>query len=144
MVESDREIGDGPDAVGQPSDNVGRKVFGVAGQDGVGAVGAGDIGTHFPPADPRWRDAASEVFLRHARVRVAGAGGTITNVDLTLVCERPRIAEYRDAMVASVARILGIGPDRVSIKGTTTERLGFTGREEGIAAQAVATVRIAQ
>ena len=110
----------------------------------LGAVGAGDIGTHFPPADPRWRDAASEVFLRHARARVAGAGGTITNVDLTLVCERPRIAEYRDAMVASVARILGIAPDRVSIKGTTTERLGFTGREEGIAAQAVATVRIAQ
>ena len=108
----------------------------------LGAVGAGDIGTHFPPGDPQWRDEASEVFLREAGMRVAGAGGTVTNVDLTLICEQPRIAEYRDAMVASVARILGIATDRVSIKGTTTERLGFTGREEGIAAQAVATVRI--
>ena len=110
----------------------------------LGAVGAGDIGTHFPPGDPRWRDAPSEVFLAYARVRAAEAGGTVTNVDLTLVCERPRIAEYRDAMVANVARILGIAADRVSIKGTTTERLGFTGREEGIAAQAIATVRIAR
>ncbi|MDP6602886.1 MAG: bifunctional 2-C-methyl-D-erythritol 4-phosphate cytidylyltransferase/2-C-methyl-D-erythritol 2,4-cyclodiphosphate synthase [Rhodospirillales bacterium] len=110
----------------------------------LGAVGAGDIGTHFSPEDARWRDAASEVFLREAGRRVAGAGGSVTNVDLTLICERPRIAEYRDAMVASVARILGIATDRVSIKGTTTERLGFTGREEGIAAQAIATVRIAR
>jgi 2-C-methyl-D-erythritol 4-phosphate cytidylyltransferase/2-C-methyl-D-erythritol 2,4-cyclodiphosphate synthase len=109
----------------------------------LGAVGAGDIGTHFSPEDARWRDTASEVFLREAGMRVAGAGGSVTNVDLTLICERPRIAEYRDAMVANVARILGIATDRVSIKGTTTERLGFTGREEGIAAQAVATVRIA-
>jgi 2-C-methyl-D-erythritol 4-phosphate cytidylyltransferase/2-C-methyl-D-erythritol 2,4-cyclodiphosphate synthase len=109
----------------------------------LGAVGAGDIGAHFSPDDPRWRDAPSEMFLREAATRVARAGGTVTNVDLTLICERPRIAEHRDAMVANVARILGIAPDRVSIKGTTTERLGFTGREEGIAAQAVATVRIA-
>lgn len=108
----------------------------------LGAIGAGDIGTHFPPSDPQWRGAASEVFLSHAGDLVANAGGRISNVDVTVICERPKIGPYRDAMRQRIANILALPAMRVSIKGTTTERLGFTGRGEGIAAQAVATVRI--
>jgi 2-C-methyl-D-erythritol 4-phosphate cytidylyltransferase / 2-C-methyl-D-erythritol 2,4-cyclodiphosphate synthase len=108
----------------------------------LGAIGAGDIGMHFPPSDPRWRGAASDRFLRHAADLVAARGGTIAAIDMTIICERPRIAPHRSAMVERVAAILGIASDRVSVKATTTEKLGFTGRGEGIAAQAVATIRL--
>jgi 2-C-methyl-D-erythritol 4-phosphate cytidylyltransferase/2-C-methyl-D-erythritol 2,4-cyclodiphosphate synthase len=108
----------------------------------LGAIGAGDIGMHFPPSDPRWRGAASDQFLSHAADLVLGRGGAIAAVDVTVICERPKIAPYRAAMVERIAAILGITPDRVSVKATTTEKLGFTGRAEGIAAQAVATVRL--
>jgi 2-C-methyl-D-erythritol 4-phosphate cytidylyltransferase/2-C-methyl-D-erythritol 2,4-cyclodiphosphate synthase len=108
----------------------------------LGAIGAGDIGMHFPPSDPRWRGAASDQFLRHAADLVQARGGVVAAVDVTIICERPKIGPYRAAMVERVAAILGILPDRVSVKATTTDRLGFTGRGEGIAAQAVATVRL--
>ena len=108
----------------------------------LGAIGAGDIGMHFPPSDPRWRGAASDQFLRHAADLVRARGGAIAAVDVTVICERPKIAPYRAAMVERVAAILGIMTDRVSVKATTTEKLGFTGRAEGMAAQAVATVRL--
>ncbi len=108
----------------------------------LGAIGAGDIGSHFPPSDPRWRGAPSEIFLRRAGELVAAAGGRICNLDVTIVCERPRVAPHRQAMRERIAAILALSPERVSVKGTTTERLGFTGRGEGIAAQAIATVRV--
>ena len=108
----------------------------------LGAIGAGDIGMHFPPGDPRWRGAASERFLSHAADLVRTQGGVVAAVDVTLVCERPKIAPHRAAMVERIAAILGIGAGRVSVKATTTEKLGFTGRAEGVAAQAVATVRL--
>jgi 2-C-methyl-D-erythritol 4-phosphate cytidylyltransferase/2-C-methyl-D-erythritol 2,4-cyclodiphosphate synthase len=108
----------------------------------LGAIGAGDIGLHFPPTEPRWRGASSDHFLRHAAGLVREHGGAIAGVDVTIICERPKIAPHRAAMVERVAAILGIAPSRVSIKATTTEGLGFTGRREGIAAQAVATVRL--
>jgi 2-C-methyl-D-erythritol 4-phosphate cytidylyltransferase/2-C-methyl-D-erythritol 2,4-cyclodiphosphate synthase len=106
----------------------------------LGAIGAGDIGNHFPPSDPQWRGVDSAVFLRHAASLVRGRGGRIGHVDVTVICERPKVGPHRAAMVARLAELLEIDPDRVSVKATTTERLGFTGREEGIAAQAVATV----
>jgi 2-C-methyl-D-erythritol 4-phosphate cytidylyltransferase/2-C-methyl-D-erythritol 2,4-cyclodiphosphate synthase len=106
----------------------------------LGAIGDGDIGSHFPPTDPQWRGAASEIFLAHAARLVAGRGGCIVNVDVTLICEAPRIGSHRQAMRERVAAILGIDVGRVGVKGTTTERLGFTGRREGIAAQAAASV----
>jgi 2-C-methyl-D-erythritol 4-phosphate cytidylyltransferase/2-C-methyl-D-erythritol 2,4-cyclodiphosphate synthase len=109
----------------------------------LGAIGAGDIGSHFPPSDPQWRGAPSEIFLRHAGDLVAEAGGKISNVDVTVICERPKIGPHRHAMCERIADILALPAMRVSVKGTTTERLGFTGRGEGIAAQAIATVRIA-
>jgi 2-C-methyl-D-erythritol 4-phosphate cytidylyltransferase / 2-C-methyl-D-erythritol 2,4-cyclodiphosphate synthase len=108
----------------------------------LGALGAGDIGVHFPPSDPQWRGAPSQVFLAHAAALVARASGAIANVDVTLVCERPRIGPHRDAMVRRIAEILALDTARVSVKATTTERLGFTGRGEGIAASAVATLRL--
>lgn len=108
----------------------------------LGTIGAGDIGKHFPPSDPQWRGVSSDRFLRHAVDLVDAAGGRIVHLDLTLVCEAPRIGPHRDAMVTSIARIVGIERDRVSVKATTTEGLGFTGRREGIAAQAVATVEV--
>ena len=108
----------------------------------LGAIGAGDIGIHFPPSDPRWRGAASDQFLTHAADLVRARGGAIAAVDVTIICERPKIAPYRAAMVERIAAILGITSDRVSVKATTTEKLGFTGRAEGMAAQAVATVRL--
>ena len=108
----------------------------------LGALGAGDIGMHFPPSDPRWQGAPSHQFLAHAASLVAAAGGTIANVDVTLVCEAPRIAPHRDAMILRIAEILGLERGRVSVKATTTERLGFTGRGEGMAAYATATLRL--
>jgi 2-C-methyl-D-erythritol 4-phosphate cytidylyltransferase/2-C-methyl-D-erythritol 2,4-cyclodiphosphate synthase len=108
----------------------------------LGAIGAGDIGSHFPPSDPQWRGVDSATFLGHAAGLVAAKGGRIAHVDVTLICERPKIAPHRAAMVARIARILGLEEHRVSVKATTTEGLGFTGRREGIAAQAVATVAL--
>jgi 2-C-methyl-D-erythritol 4-phosphate cytidylyltransferase/2-C-methyl-D-erythritol 2,4-cyclodiphosphate synthase len=108
----------------------------------LGAIGAGDIGDHFPPSDPRWRGAASSLFVEHARALIEARGGRIDHVDVTLICEAPRLAPHREAMRASVAALLRVAPTRVSIKATTTERLGFTGRGEGLAAQAIATIRL--
>jgi len=105
-----------------------------------GAMAEGDIGRHFPPSDPQWKGAASEIFLRHAVELARSKGFTISNVDLTLVCERPKIGPHAAVMTAEMARIMGMDADRVSIKATTSERLGFTGREEGIAAIATATL----
>ena len=106
----------------------------------LGAVGAGDIGSHFPPGNPQWRDAPSSLFLSHAVKLVHEAGYRIGNIDLTIICEAPKIGPHRDAMRRTLAELTGLDMARVSIKATTTERLGFTGRGEGIAAQAVVTV----
>jgi 2-C-methyl-D-erythritol 4-phosphate cytidylyltransferase / 2-C-methyl-D-erythritol 2,4-cyclodiphosphate synthase len=108
----------------------------------LGAIGAGDIGQHFPPSDPRWRGADSAQFLAHAGALVRERGGRILSADITLICERPKVAPLRTAMVARVAAILGLDASRVSVKATTTEGLGFTGRGEGIAAQATASVAL--
>ncbi|HWD59503.1 MAG TPA: bifunctional 2-C-methyl-D-erythritol 4-phosphate cytidylyltransferase/2-C-methyl-D-erythritol 2,4-cyclodiphosphate synthase [Stellaceae bacterium] len=108
----------------------------------LGAIGAGDIGMHFPPSDPLWKGASSDRFLAHAAGLVRERGGSIAALDVTVICEQPRIGPHRAAMVERVAAIAGIAPGRVSVKATTTEKLGFTGRGEGIAAQAVATVRL--
>jgi 2-C-methyl-D-erythritol 4-phosphate cytidylyltransferase / 2-C-methyl-D-erythritol 2,4-cyclodiphosphate synthase len=108
----------------------------------LGALGAGDIGMHFPPTDPQWRGASSDRFLQHAAELVRQQGGAIAHVDVTLICERPKIGAYRAEMVTRIAAILDLNQSRVSVKATTTERLGFTGRNEGLAAQAVATVRL--
>jgi 2-C-methyl-D-erythritol 4-phosphate cytidylyltransferase / 2-C-methyl-D-erythritol 2,4-cyclodiphosphate synthase len=108
----------------------------------LGAIGAGDIGHHFPPSDPKWRGAASHLFLRHAHALLAARGGSLVHLDVTIICERPKVGPHRAAMVAALAEILGVAPERISVKATTTEGLGFTGREEGIAAQALATVRV--
>ena len=107
----------------------------------LGAIGDGDIGQHFPPSDPQWKGASSDRFLAHAAKLAADKGARVVHVDVTFICERPKIGPHRDAMRARVADILGLTPDRVSIKATTTEGLGFTGRSEGLAAQALATVR---
>ncbi|MGD9814013.1 MAG: bifunctional 2-C-methyl-D-erythritol 4-phosphate cytidylyltransferase/2-C-methyl-D-erythritol 2,4-cyclodiphosphate synthase [Hyphomonadaceae bacterium] len=106
----------------------------------LGALGEGDIGQHFPPSDPQWKGASSELFLRHAAKMAADAGARILHVDVTLVCERPKIGPHRDAMRARTAEVLGLPIAHVSVKATTTERMGFTGREEGVAAQATATL----
>ncbi len=108
----------------------------------LGSIGEGDIGTHFPPSDARWKGAPSDRFLAHAAALVAARGGMINHVDLTVICEAPRIGPHRAAMRRRIAEILNISEERVSVKGTTTEKLGFTGRGEGIAAEAVATVRL--
>lgn len=108
----------------------------------LGAIAAGDIGHHFPPSDDTWKGASSDRFLAHAAALVAARGGRIVNVDVTIICERPKIGPHRAHMAAKVAEILGISQDRVAVKATTTEGLGFTGRQEGIAAQAVASVRL--
>ena len=105
-----------------------------------GALAEGDIGRHFPPSDAEWKDRDSAHFLRHAAERIAARGGMLANADVTLICERPKITPYAPAMIARVAELLGVDEGRISIKATTTERLGFTGRGEGIAAQATATV----
>lgn len=108
----------------------------------LGALGNGDIGLHFPPTDERWRGASSDKFLKHASDLVGQAGGSIVHCDVTLICEAPKITPHRDAMRARVAEILGLELSRISVKATTTEGMGFTGRREGIAAQAVATIRL--
>ena len=109
----------------------------------LGAIGAGDIGTHFPPNDIKWQGADSSRFLLYAYELLRSRGGELINVDITLVCERPKISPYREAMVNFIANILKIDSHRISIKATTTEKLGFAGRGEGIAAQAVAAVKLA-
>ena len=106
----------------------------------LATCGAGDIGTHFPPSDPQWRGAASRIFVEHAAKIVRSRGGRIANADVTLICEAPRVGPHRAAMVAAMAEMLGISPDRVSVKATTNEGLGFIGRKEGIAAIATASV----
>ena len=108
----------------------------------LGALADGDIGTHFPPSDPQWRGASSDRFLTFAVERVRARGGRIAHLDLTVVCESPRIAAYRDGMRANIARIAGIDIERVAVKATTSEKLGFTGRGEGIVAYATATIRL--
>ena len=105
-----------------------------------GALAEGDIGRHFPPSDNAYKDADSARFLRHAAERIAARGGVLANVDVTLICEQPKITPHAPAMIARVADLLGVDIGKVSIKATTSERLGFTGRKEGIACQAVATV----
>jgi len=108
----------------------------------LGCIGEGDIGQHFPPTDERWRGAASWKFLDHAASLVAARGGVINHVDVTIICERPKVGPHRDAMKARIAEILNLDPARVSVKATTTEGLGFIGRREGIAAQAIATIKL--
>lgn len=108
----------------------------------LGAIGEGDIGDHFPPSEAKWKGAPSRIFLEKARDLVAGKGGAITHCDVTLICEAPKIGPHREKMRAALADILNIDVDRVSVKATTTEQLGFTGRREGIAALATATVRL--
>jgi 2-C-methyl-D-erythritol 4-phosphate cytidylyltransferase/2-C-methyl-D-erythritol 2,4-cyclodiphosphate synthase len=108
----------------------------------LGTIAAGDIGTHFPPSDPQWRGAESGQFLQHAAGLIAQRGGHVDFIDLTLMCEAPKIGPHRAAMQVRIAELLGLDVGRVSIKATTTERLGFTGRGEGIAAQAIATVSV--
>ncbi len=107
----------------------------------LGTMGLGDIGTFFPPSDPQWKGADSAIFLRHAAQMVNQRGGMIAHVDAVIMCEAPKIGPHRQAMQKRIAEILDVREDRVSVKATTTERLGFTGRGEGIAAQAIATVR---
>jgi 2-C-methyl-D-erythritol 4-phosphate cytidylyltransferase/2-C-methyl-D-erythritol 2,4-cyclodiphosphate synthase len=106
----------------------------------LGAIGAGDIGEHFPPSDPRWKGASSDQFLRHAVGLVKTQGGRILNADVTLICERPKIGPHRQEMRARIADLLDVPIERVSVKATTTEGMGFTGREEGLMAQAVVSV----
>jgi 2-C-methyl-D-erythritol 4-phosphate cytidylyltransferase/2-C-methyl-D-erythritol 2,4-cyclodiphosphate synthase len=109
-----------------------------------GAIGDGDIGQHFPPSDPRWKGAESHIFLRHAGERVAARGGRIANIDVTLLCEHPRIAPHAAAMKTRIGEVLGLASDRISIKATTMERMGFVGREEGMGAIATATVVLSE
>jgi 2-C-methyl-D-erythritol 4-phosphate cytidylyltransferase/2-C-methyl-D-erythritol 2,4-cyclodiphosphate synthase len=108
----------------------------------LGALAEGDIGVHFPPSDPQWRGASSDTFLAFAVQRVKARGGEIAHLDVTVVCEAPRVGPHRDAMRKRIAEIAGISIDRVGLKATTSEKLGFTGRSEGITANAIATVRL--
>jgi 2-C-methyl-D-erythritol 4-phosphate cytidylyltransferase/2-C-methyl-D-erythritol 2,4-cyclodiphosphate synthase len=108
----------------------------------LGAIGEGDIGDHFPPTDPKWKGASSDRFLAHAVELVTARGGRIINVDVTLICEAPKIKPHREAMRLRLAEILGVDLAAVSVKATTTEGMGFTGRREGLAAQAIAAVEL--
>ena len=108
----------------------------------LGALADGDIGTHFPPSDPQWRGASSDRFLAHAVALVRRRGGMVDHLDATLLCERPKLGPHREAIRSRIAEIAGVRIEQVSVKATTTERLGFTGRGEGIAAQAAATIRL--
>jgi len=108
----------------------------------LGAMGDGDIGDHFPPTDPQWKGASSDRFLIHAVERLAARGGRLVNVDVTLICERPRVKPHRQAMRERLAELLSLPLDAVSVKATTTEAMGFTGRGEGLAAQALATIEL--
>lgn len=105
-----------------------------------GALAAGDIGRHFPPSDPQWKGAASHIFLSHAMDLARTRGFTLANTDITLICEHPKIGPHAIAMQAELARIMAVDPTRISVKATTSEQLGFTGREEGIAALATAAL----
>lgn len=105
-----------------------------------GALADGDIGQHFPPSDPQWKGAESDIFLRHAVKRAGDRGYRISNIDVTLICERPKVGPHAMAMREALAGIMGLEIGQVSVKATTSERLGFTGREEGIASMAVATL----
>lgn len=107
-----------------------------------GALAEGDIGRHFPPSEADWKDADSAKFLRHAAGRIAARGGKLANADITIICERPKIGPHAQAMRERLADLLGVGVELISVKATTTERLGFTGREEGIAAQAAVIVML--
>ncbi len=107
-----------------------------------GALGEGDIGAHFPPSDPQWRGAASSIFLAHAASRVRERGGVLAHLDVNLVCEAPRVGPHREAMRARIAEIAGVAIDRVGVKATTAEKLGFVGRREGVACMALATLRL--
>lgn len=108
----------------------------------LGAIGEGDIGDHFPPTDPQWRGASSDLFLKHAAGLVTARGGRIAHVDVTLICERPKVKPHRQAMRERLAELLSLPLDAVSVKATTTEAMGFTGRGEGLAAQAIATIEL--
>ncbi|WP_038932825.1 bifunctional 2-C-methyl-D-erythritol 4-phosphate cytidylyltransferase/2-C-methyl-D-erythritol 2,4-cyclodiphosphate synthase [Bradyrhizobium japonicum] len=108
----------------------------------LGALADGDIGSHFPPSDAKWKGASSDQFLKYAIERVAQRGGRVANLEVTMICERPKIGPLRDTMRARIAEISGVDISRVAVKATTSERLGFTGREEGIAATASATIRL--
>jgi 2-C-methyl-D-erythritol 4-phosphate cytidylyltransferase/2-C-methyl-D-erythritol 2,4-cyclodiphosphate synthase len=108
----------------------------------LGALAEGDIGVHFPPSDPQWRGASSDKFLAFAVERVRARGGAIAHLDVTVVCEAPRVGPHRDAIRMRIAEIAGISLDRVGLKATTSEKLGFTGRSEGITASAMATIRL--
>lgn len=108
----------------------------------LGAIGDGDIGTHFPPSQSAWSNADSALFLRDSAERVARRGGSIANIDVTVICESPRIGPHRRAMCSRIAEILGIPSEKISVKATTTEGLGAIGRGEGIAAQALATIQL--
>jgi 2-C-methyl-D-erythritol 4-phosphate cytidylyltransferase/2-C-methyl-D-erythritol 2,4-cyclodiphosphate synthase len=108
----------------------------------LSALAEGDIGSHFPPGEERWQDADSATFVRFAMARLAARGGRLAHVDLTIVCQQPKIAPQREAMRARLAELLELEPGRIAVKGTTSEGLGFTGRGEGIAVQATATVRL--
>ncbi|MBS0295957.1 MAG: bifunctional 2-C-methyl-D-erythritol 4-phosphate cytidylyltransferase/2-C-methyl-D-erythritol 2,4-cyclodiphosphate synthase [Proteobacteria bacterium] len=108
----------------------------------LGALGQGDIGDHFPPSDPQWKGASSDRFLAHAVALVRAVGGQVAHLDVTLICERPKIKPHREAMRARIAEIAGLALDAVSVKATTTEGMGFTGRGEGLLAQAVATIEL--
>ena len=107
-----------------------------------GALADGDIGAHFPPTDSQWKGAPSHIFLAHAAERVRARGGMVLHLDATLVCEAPKVGPHREAMRARVAEIAAVDLDRVAVKATTSERLGFTGRREGIACLAIATIRL--
>ena len=108
----------------------------------MGAAGEGDIGQHFPPSEARWRGAPSSLFLEHAAEIIRLKGGRIEHADVTVICEAPKIGPHRNSMRARIAELLALPLARISVKATTTERLGFTGRGEGIAAQAIATIRL--
>ncbi len=108
----------------------------------LGSIGAGDIGLHFPPSDPQWKGARSDVFLKHANDLVTKRGGRLINVDVTLICEEPKIGPFRAEMCDAIALMLGIEPERISVKATTSEKLGFTGRGEGMAAMACVSIRL--
>jgi 2-C-methyl-D-erythritol 4-phosphate cytidylyltransferase / 2-C-methyl-D-erythritol 2,4-cyclodiphosphate synthase len=108
----------------------------------LGALADGDIGSHFPPSDPKWKGASSDRFLKYAVERVTARGGRVANLEVTMICERPKIGPLRDIMRAKIAEISGVNISRIAVKATTSERLGFTGREEGIAATASATIRL--
>jgi 2-C-methyl-D-erythritol 4-phosphate cytidylyltransferase/2-C-methyl-D-erythritol 2,4-cyclodiphosphate synthase len=108
----------------------------------LGAAGLGDIGEHFPPSDPQWRGASSDLFLRHAVQLLRSKGAIIDHVDCTVIAEEPKVGPHRQAMREHIAEIAGLRPDQLSVKATTTEGLGFTGRREGIAVQAVANIRM--